>query len=528
MSHRLRFVFCLLALLLAPTFARGPAVAESPVADEGGSAADATGATDATEETAQPFSVATRHSVRVDGARVDYAAKVGWTILRDDDGKARARFGYTAYTREGVEDRSRRPILFAFNGGPGSSSIWLHMGILGPERVVVADADFTPPPPAERVDNEFSIIDVTDLVMIDPVGTGFSRPLGEAEGKDFWGVDQDVASVGAFIKQYVTENGRWASPKYILGESYGGIRCAGLVWHLQNRHGMNFNGVIVVSPFLNMGSGLDGAGIDVPHVLYLSTLAATAWYHDDSADRAPDLAAFVAEVDRFAYEVYAPALMKGHAISEAEKRSVAERLAAYTGTDPDFWIKADLRVTHPQFLQELQRDRRLIAGRIDSRFIGPMVNPLGERIDYDPFFPAVGPAFTAAFLDYLRDELGFDRDEPYQVSAFEGVGGSWDWKHEPPTSAAWARPWADLRPDLAMALTTNPGLHLLVQQGYFDLATPSLATRHDIAHLDVPAEARERIRIELYEAGHMMYLHEPSRRKFRQDLAGFIRDTDRD
>jgi len=472
----------------------------------------------------EPKSSSTQHSIRIDGQTVKYTATAGWLILKNDKGEPTARFGYTAYTRDGVSDLSRRPVMFAFNGGPGSSSIWLHMGILGPKRVVITDEGFTPPPPSERVANEYSVLDVTDIVMVDPVGTGFSKPLGEAKGEDFWGVDQDIRSVGAFVKEYVTQNGRWASPKYILGESYGGIRSAGLVWHMQSTHGMNFNGVIVVSPFMNMGSGVDGANIDMPHILYLSTLAATAWYHDAIPDKRASLEAFVEEVDRFAYDEYAPALVKGYTISEEEKRRVAEKLAAYTGTSADYWIKADLRVSHQQFVQELKRDERLIAGRIDSRFIGPAVNPLGEAMDYDPFFPAVGPAFTAAFMDYMHNELKFGKDEVYTVSAF---GVAWDWQHQPPQSQGWAVPWADLRPDLSMAMTMNPGLHLLVQQGYYDLATPTLATKHDVAHLDIPPEARKRITMAYYEAGHMMYLHEPSMKKYRDDLAAFIRDTDR-
>ncbi len=464
----------------------------------------------------------TQHSVVIDGQTVSYTATAGWLILENDKDEPIARFGYTAYTKNGVEDRSRRPVMFAFNGGPGSSSIWLHMGVLGPQRAVVNDEGYAPPPPAQRVDNAYSIIDVTDLVMVDPVGTGFSKPLGEAKGEDFWGVDQDIRSVGSFIKEYVSLNGRWASPKYILGESYGGIRTAGLVWHLQSVHGMNFNGVVVVSPFLNMGSGIDGGGIDLPHVLYLPTFAATAWFHNDDPGK-PDLESLHAEVERFAYDEYAPALLKGHTINQEEKEAVAAKLAAYTGTSVDYWLKADLRVNHQQFLQELKRDERMIAGRIDSRFIGPSVNPLAEWMDYDPFFPAVGPAYTAAFLSYMHDVLEFGRDETYQI-----MGGvrDWDWEHRGPNARGWAVPWADLRDDLAMALTMNPGLHLLVQQGYYDLATPTLATKHDIAHLDITPEARERIRIALYEAGHMMYLHQESLEKFRQDLAQFVRDTD--
>ena len=489
-------------------------------------AADAEPQTDpvAEPEIPQPYSVSTRHSVEIEGRQVRYTATVGWLIMENDKDEPVARFGYTAYTLDGVDKPAERPLMFAFNGGPGSSSIWLHMGVLGPHRVVVTDEGYTPPPPARRIKNEYSVLDVTDIVMVDPVGTGFSQPVGEGKGEDFWGVDQDIQSVGAFIKRYVRDNGRWASPKYILGESYGGIRSAGLVYHLQSKHGMNFNGVVIVSPFLNMGSGIDGASIDLPHVLYFPTLAATAWYHDLIPDKAASLAAFHDEVERFAYEEYAPALLKGYLIPDAEKKAVAEKLAAYTGTTADYWMKADLRVSHGQFLQELKRDERMIAGRIDSRFVGPAVNPLGENMDYDPFFPAIGPAFTAAFMDYLYGELGYEGEQDYVVSDWRT---DWDWAHAQPNNDGWATPWANTVPDLSLALTMNPGLHLLVQQGYYDLATPTLATKHDLAHLDVAPDVRERIRLELYEAGHMMYLHEPSMTRFRDDLAGFIRATDR-
>jgi carboxypeptidase C (cathepsin A) len=360
--------------------------------------------------------------------------------------------------------------------------------------------------------------------MIDPVGTGFSKAIGEAKDADFWGVDQDIRSVGAFIKRYVSENARWASPKYILGESYGGMRTAGLAYHVQSVHGMNLNGVVLVSPFLSAGSGIDGMEIDLPHVLYLPTLAATAWYHDAIPNKPASIAAFMAEVERFAYAEYMPALMQGYVISAEEKRRVAARLAGYTGTSPDYWLKADLRVSHVQFLQELKRADRLIAGRIDSRFVGPAVNPLAEEMDYDPFFPAIGPAFTAGFLDYMHTELKFGKDETYRVSSFDI---KWDWQHKPPGKGGWMSPFPNTVPDLAHAMTMNPGLHVLIQQGYYDLATPYLATKHDMEHLDIPDEARQRIRLELYEAGHMMYLHVTSLSKFREDLARFIRDTDR-
>jgi len=472
----------------------------------------------------EPKSSRTQHQVRIGGQVIRYTATVGWLIMKDDAGRPVARFGYTAYTRDGVADLARRPVTFAFNGGPGSSSIWLHMGILGPRRVVVNDPGYAPPPPAQRVDNEFSVLDVTDVVMIDPVGTGFSKPLGDAKGADFWGVDQDIKSVGAFIKRYVTENGRWASPKYLLGESYGGMRSAGLADHLQSNHGMNLNGVVLVSPFLNAASGVDGIELDLPHALYFPTLAATAWYHGLVKDKPASIAAFMNDVERFVYAEYLPALTQGYVIAPEEKRAVATKLAAYTGTSVDYWEKADLRVSHTQFLQELKRGDRKIAGRIDSRFVGPAVNPLAEHMDYDPFFPAIGPAYTAAFLDYLHDELEFGRDEEYRVSAFDV---KWDWTHKQPGAGEWFVGAPNTVPDLSRAMTMNPGLHVLVQQGWYDLATPHLVMKHDIDHLRITPEARSRIRIEYYDAGHMMYVHGPSMQKYRDDLARFIRETDR-
>jgi len=504
------------ALLLLPVLAlAAEATTPSP---------DAASAVAAVAGEPEPKFSRTQHQVRIGGQVIRYTATVGWLIMKDDAGKAVARFGYTAYTRDGLADPARRPVMFAFNGGPGSSSIWLHMGILGPRRVVVNDPGYAPPPPTPRVDNEFSVLDVTDLVMIDPVGTGFSKPLGEAKGADFWGVDQDIKSVGAFIKRYVTENGRWASPKYLLGESYGGMRSAGLAYHLQSVHGMNLNGVVLVSPFLNAASGVDGIEIDLPHALYFPTLAATAWYHGLVKDKPASIEAFMGDVERFVYAEYLPALTKGFVIPAEEKRAVATKLAAYTGTSVDYWEKADLRVSHPQFLQELKRGQRTITGRIDSRFVGPALNPLAETMDYDPFFPAIGPAFTAAFLDYLHNELKFGRDEEYRVSAFDV---KWDWTHKQPGAGEWFVGAPNTVPDLSRAMTMNPGLHVLVQQGWYDLATPHLVMKHDIEHLRIPPEARSRISIEHYEAGHMMYVHGPSMQKYRDDLARFVQATDR-
>ena len=515
--------------LMLPGILLGAFTHGAAIAAENADAPAAVAATKADESPPPtPRAQPTQHQLRLDGQVLKYTATVGWLIMKDDKDKPIARFGYTAYTLDGTKDLSHRPVTFAFNGGPGSSSIWLHMGVLGPRRAVVNDGNYAPPPPAQLADNEYSIIDATDLVMIDPVGTGFSKALGDAKGKDFWGVDQDIKSVGAFIKRYVTENGRWGSPKYVLGESYGGVRGSGLAYYLQSSLGMNLNGLILVSPYFGIDSGNDGIGIDLPHVLYLSTFAATAWYYDAVGDKPASLEAYSAEVERFAYQEYAPALLKGYAIPAEEKQAIAVKLARYTGTTAEFWERADLRVSHIQFLQELLRKRGLIAGRIDARFSGPSLNPLNDEMDYDPFFPAVGPAYTSAFLDYLHSELKFDEADDYVVSG--GLYKDWDWKHAQPgisSSDSPVVPMTNALPDLAMALTMNPGLHLLVEQGRYDLATPAFALKYNLDHLRLTPEARQRIHVNYHDAGHMMYLNADAARHFRGNVVGFIRDTDR-
>ncbi len=485
----------------------------------------------------EPRSQITHHELHLGGQVLRYTATIGWLILTDDkpdkdgkqgDPKPVARFGYTAYTLDGVKDPSRRPVTFAFNGGPGSASIWLHMGVLGPRRVDAGDASYAPPPPARVIDNEYSILDVTDIVMIDPVGTGFSKPVGDAKGEDFWGVDQDIDSVGDFIRRYVTENGRWGSPKYVLGESYGGVRGAGLARHLQSDLGMNLNGLILVSPYFGQGAGNDGIGIDLPHALYLPTFAATAWHYDLIPGKPASLADYVAEVSRFAREEYMPALFEGYAIAPERKQAIAAKLAQYTGTSPGFWMRADLRVSHIEFLQELLRARGLVAGRIDSRYSGPSLNPLNDEMDYDPFFPAIGPAYTAGFREYLHSELKFDVPDEYVVSA--GLYRKWDWRHRQPGVSDGddgKQPMTNMLPDLALALTMNPGLHLLVEQGRFDLATPAYALAYNLDHLRLPPGGRERIHVEYHDAGHMMYLNATAGREFRDSIVRFIQATNR-
>ena len=463
-----------------------------------------------------------KHELKIDGKALRYTATAGTVQMRNDQDEPVALFGFTAYTADGADPR-KRPLMFAYNGGPGSASIWLHMGVLGPQRAVATDGGFSPAGPFRRVDNAYSIIDRADLVMIDPVGTGFSRPVGKGKGEDFWGVDQDIRSVSDFIVKYVTDNGRWASPKYVLGESYGGMRTGGVAWRLLSEHNMALNGVVLVSPFMEMATGFAGLGIDLPHVMFLPTFAATAWYHDALADKPEDLASFSQEVVQFAYNEYAPALLLGDRLGEAQRQAVIAKLAQYTGLSEDYWDKADLRINEGQFTKELLRDRNATVGRVDSRFKGDSIGLLGEDAFYDPMTTAIGPPFLAAFMDYYRADLGVETDREYVVSG--GLWRNWDWQHAQPDLGGFELPFPNTLVDLSLAMTQSPAMKVLFMQGYFDLATPLLATEYYIDHLDITPKIRENVSLELYEAGHMMYIHEPSLKKFREDLVRFVDDS---
>ncbi|MFT7286707.1 MAG: carboxypeptidase C (cathepsin A) [Halieaceae bacterium] len=457
-------------------------------------------------------------SVRIDGKTIAYTATAGTLEMKDDEGKPIAHFGYTAYVADDGEP-GKRPLLFAYNGGPGSASMWLHMGILGPQRTQVKDTEFNGQGPFERVNNEFSVLDRADLVMIDPVGTGFSRAVGEAEGKDFWGVDNDIESVSKFIARYISDNGRWASPKYLLGESYGGIRSGGVAYTLLTKHSIGLNGVVLVSPYMDFIAGSAGIKNDLPYINYFTTYAATAWYHKVIDDRPDDLATFLSAADRFAKEQYAPVLLKGHQATAEERATVLAGMERFTGISADYWDRADLRIDEQRFAKELLREQRKTVGRVDSRFVGDAIAYNAETFRYDPFFPAVGPAFMATFNDYYREVLGLKTDRSYISSA--GLYRDWDQRHAQPGSSGKV-PVPNTAVDLAYSMTQNPHMRVLVQQGLFDLATPYGATQYFIDHIDLPESLRTNLSLELYEAGHMMYLHPASMSKFRKDLAAFI------
>jgi len=464
----------------------------------------------------------TEHTARIGGKNIKYMVTAGTMLMENEKDEPHALIGFTAYVANG-KNKSDRPIMFAYNGGPGSASLWLHMGILGPQRAVVTDADFGSNGPFKRVMNDYSIIDEVDLVMIDPVGTGFAKPVGEATGEDFWGVDQDIKSVSEFIVKYLTDNGRWASPKYVLGESYGGMRTGGVAHYLLTRHMVALNGVILVSPFMEMTTGFAGLGIDLPHAMYLPTFAATARYHGALDPNPENLTAFMQEVGDFALQEYAPALLMGDRLPTADRQAVLAKLAQYTGLSEEYWDRANLRINEGRFTKELLREQGETAGRIDSRFTGNTINKIGENAVYDPMLSAIGPGYLAAFMDYYRNDLNVEDIGNYTV--FGNVFLQWDWSHAQPDIQGFKLPFPNTAIDLAFAMTQNPAMKVLVQQGYYDLATPHLATEYFIDHMNIADELRQNIRIDYYEAGHMMYIHEPSMVKYKEDLATFIRDS---
>jgi len=460
----------------------------------------------------------TKHQVKTAGATLAYTATAGTMLIKNDKDEPIALFGFTAYVKDGADQRTR-PIMFAYNGGPGSASAWLHMGILGPRRTVLADLEANTRGPFRTVDNEYSVLDRTDLVMIDPIGTGFSRAIGKGEGKDFWGVDQDIRSVSDFIVRYLSQYGRWASPKFILGESYGGMRSAGVAYKLLTEHDVALNGVVLVSPYLDYGSGNAGVSLDEPYVNFLPTYAATAWYHNAIPNRPAELQPFLREVEAFAQDVYAPVLFKGVRATPAERQAVLAGLARYTGVSAAYWDKANLRMDEGHFLQELMRDKGVVVGRVDTRYTGGTLSGVAESMSYDPYDSAVGPAIVATFNDYYRQELKVESDREYVLSG--RLYRDWDQRHEQPDVGGKV-PYPNTTVDLAQTITMNPKMKVLVLQGYFDLACPYRTVEYAIEHLDVAPKLRGNVAIEHYDAGHMMYVHPASMQKFKRDLDAFV------
>lgn len=473
-----------------------------------------------TDSIPKPFTSVTRHAAKIGDKMVNYTATAGTLLLKNEKGEPIEIYGFTAYTKDGETDLSKRPVTFVYNGGPGSSSLWLHMGAVGPRRVVLNDPDATPAPPYKLEDNNSSILDVTDIVMVDPIGTGLSYAVGKAKNKDFWGVDQDIKSVSGFIKQYVTDYDRWNSPKYLLGESYGTMRSAGVVDFLQERLGMEINGVILVSVVLDLRTLTFQAGDDISYILHLPTYAAVAYYHNKLPGKPANLEAFLKEVRAFAEGEYATALMKGNNLEPAEKDKVLDKLSAYTGLSKDYLTKANLRVTEPQFTQELLRNEHETVGRLDSRYKGINQNLLSEYSDYDPQSSAISPAYTALFMNYYYGDLKVDKKYDYHVSAYGAEGFNWDWKRARNGEGFAVTPNTGV--DMADAMSKNPNLKVVAFNGYYDLATPFFATEYTMDHLGLEKSVRDRISFKYFDAGHMMYIKPSELAKFKKYVADFI------
>ncbi len=466
-----------------------------------------------TPEISEEEPIVTTHQLALADRTLAYTATVGNMPLKDEKDKIAARIFYTAYSLDSEGDPAARPLIFVFNGGPGSASIWLHMGALGPKRVDMGVEGFMPPPPFKLIDNAHTWLDLGDLVFIDPVGTGYSRAADPADNEKYWGLEADLEAVGEFIRLYLSRKQRWTSPLYLAGESYGTTRAAGLAGHLIDR-GIAFNGVVLISTVMNFQTLRFTKANDLPYALYLPSFCATAYYHSKLADdlQARELRELLHEVADWAEADYTVALGKGDRLTEGESRAIAERLSRYTGLSRRFILGADLRVNIMSFCKELLRDDKRAVGRLDSRFIGIMASAEGATFDFDPSMNAIVPPYTAVYNQYIRQELGYETDLNYEILSFK-VNENWKYQ---------GGQFPDTSEGLRAAFAKNPFMRVLVAQGYYDLATPFQAAYYSLAHMGLDRALRDNVTIAEYDAGHMMYLHEPSLAKLKADAAAFI------
>jgi carboxypeptidase C (cathepsin A) len=494
----------------------------------------------------------TTGTVTVGGQRINYTAVVGTITVgatnaqdamlgldgkllpgseekepkNPEDAPATARISYVAYFKTG-EAPEHRPVTFFYNGGPGSSTVWLHMGSFGPRRVVVTQDEHNPAAPYHLVENTESLLDTSDVVFIDAPGTGFGRLFGKDKEKAFWGVDQDAHAFARFICRFLVKYNRWNSPKYLFGESYGTTRSADLINILENDRNVDFNGVILLSQILNFATDVDGArenpGVDLGFELGLPTYAATAWYHHKLPSQPAALEPFLTEVEAFATGDYARALAQGNTVSASEKAAVAEKLHTYTGLPASYWVKADLRVQGGAFEKELQDEQGITTGRLDTRYSGPTLDRINGTAEYDPQSAAISSAYVSSFNDYVRRELHYGQAQTFSPDVYAADSFKWDWRrmgHESdPTEV-------NVMGDLATAMKTNPRLKVMLNGGYYDLATPFYAAVYEEHHLPIPASLTGNIEYHFYESGHMIYIHEESLRKLHANVSAFIRSTE--
>ena len=536
----MHFSLRLLAVLLALSSLLGPAAL---CADDDEKPAPKS---DKTEEKAPPSEVTTPGSLEAGGQHIAYSAVVGTLTvgatdtqdaqlgmdgkplpgsqLANSEGKdpkdasPTARMSYVAYFKKDARSEDR-PITFFYNGGPGSSTVWLHMGSLGPKHVVTSGDQHVPAAPYRLVDNANSLLDASDLVFIDMPGTGFGRLMGKDPEKAFWGVDEDANAFARFIARFITKFSRWNSPKYIFGESYGTTRSAVLADVLENNKSIDINGVILLSQIFNFTTDIDAAGanpgVDLPYELALPTFAAAAWYHKKATPQPPALEPFLKEVEEFAMGPYAHALAQGTDISDDEKRTVAEKMHGYIGLPAAYLIKANLRVNGGEFEKMLLDDENLTLGRLDTRYSGPHMDPLSQAADYDPQSSAISSAYVSLFNDYVRKDLKYGEGETFLPQALFG-SFEWDLKHKGNSNNL------NVAPDLAEAMKSNPRLKVMVNGGYYDLATPFFAAMYEEKHLPIPATLTRNIEYDWYESGHMVYVRDESLKQLHDRVAAFI------
>ena len=468
--------------------------------------------------------VTTRHTLKIKGKEIRYTAQVGTVVLReevDKEGhKPKAEMFFIAFTRDGVRDRSKRPVTFSFNGGPGSSSVWMLLGLLGPKRVPLAeDENERIAPPYQTQDNEYSLIEESDLVFIDPIGTGYSRPLSgdETNPDEFFGFRRDLDSVGEFIRLYTTRNQRWSSPKFLIGESYGTTRASGLAGHLQDRHGLFLNGVMLVSVVLNFQTLLFEPGNDLPYMMYLPSYAITARHHGKLDDKYLSMSEtkFLEAVREFAVTDYNVALSRGASLPDKEFKRVAKQVAAFTGLSEDYVKASNLRVPIMRFAKELLREEGKNVGRFDSRITGVDKDDVGEFFERDPSFDIVHGVYAACLNDFVRSDLQFESDLPYEILSFKILPR---WKYD-----EFQNSYVNTAETLRSAMGKNPALKVFVANGLYDLATPFYATEYTFDHLGLRDGLQDNVEMAYYPAGHMMYVNKGSLQSLSKDLKRFVK-----
>ena len=471
-------------------------------------------------EIPEPTLFVTQHSGRFNGERVDYEATAGETYIRDLKGEPKATIFTFAYVKTNLAEGEERPVTFVWNGGPGSSSTWLHMGSYGPKRIVVpSDGEHAGLPPYPILDAPETVLDVTDLVFIDPVGTGFSRALGDYEGKDFWGLYEDADSMALFIQTWISEHGRWNSPRFLLGESFGTTRAAAVAKIMEDDLAISLNGILFVSQALDyQGSTPYVRDNVVSHITYVPTMAATALYHGKVDPLPESQEVFLRQAREFAVNEYLPALFKGNTISENEYLAVRDRLAYFTGLSTDYIDKANLRVQATRFAKELLRDEGIAVGRSDSRYTQDQIDDLSAESSRDPAGDGISAAYKSSLMAYMRSDLGVDWDRRYLNPADPDLSQNWNWRTEPEGSS-WEPAYVNTAHDLSQALRINPSLRVFVASGLFDLTTPFFDAEYTLNRHDIQ---RDRIQYEYYQGGHMMYVHEPARIRLLEDTREFI------